>query len=171
MLVEEDTMASRRGTLRAGWVGQLLRLYPRAWRARYGAEVTELLLRHRVTLWTALDSPLAVVLQMSLVLLLLIAVAGSTAAVAVAVAHSDVGAGLLRFALLPAGVATAALAVGLLAGLALTALIFIEAPQVGFWPPLHFGDALVMLVAVLVATLGLRRGLRASRGVVGASAV
>jgi hypothetical protein len=316
MPVEEKTPVSSRETLRAEWVGQLLRLYPRAWRDRYGAEVTQLLQCHRVTLWTALDillgaldahvhpdllpgrltsmahrmrtgeiavfcafvlfclawlpltlvrdplpvwkaatgmhpelltlldlldlagliatlsilvgglpilvsalvqaarirrwrllllfaipllavavlvvyvvlalpasgarqsgapsaplTPLAVVLQISLVLLLLVAVAGSTAAVAVAVARSDVGARLLRFTLLPAGVATVALAGGLLAGLALTAFIFTEAPQVGFWPPLHFGDALVMLVAVIVAVLGLRRGIRASRGGVGASAM
>jgi hypothetical protein len=315
MPVEEKTPVSSCETFRAEWMGQLLRLYPRAWRDRYGTEVTQLLQRHRVTLWTALDlllgafdahvhpdllpgrltsmahrirtgeiavfcafvlfslawlpltlvrdplpvwkaaigihpdlltmldlldlagliatlavvvggvpilasallqaarlrqwrllmlfaipllavallavfavlalpasrarqsgapsaplTPLAVVLQISLLLLLLVAIAGSTAAVAAAVARSNVGARLLRFALLPAGVATVALAGGLLASLALTGLIFTEAPQVGFWPPLHFGDALVMLVAVIVAVLGLRRGIRASRGGVGASA-
>ena len=315
MQVDEKAHAASRQTPRAKWVGQLLRLYPRAWRDRYGAEVAELLQHHRITLWTALDillgaldahvhpdllpgrltsmahrirtgeiavfcafvlfclawlpltlvrdplpvwkaatgthpelltlldlldfagliatlavlvggvpilasalvqaarmrrwrllllfaapllaivvlavyvvlalpasgtrqsgapgaplTPLAVVVQISLVLLLLAAVAGSTAAVAAAVAHSDLGAGLLRFALLPAGVATIALAGGLVASLTLTALIFAEAPQVGFWPPLHVGDALVMLVAVIVAILGLWRGLRASRGGAAASA-
>ena len=314
MPVEEKTPVSRRETPRAEWVGRLLRLYPRAWRDRYGAEVTHLLQHHRVTPWTALDillgaldahvhpellpgrltsmvhrirtgeiaifcafvlfslawlpltlvrdplpvweaaigmhpelltmldlldlagliaalavlvggvpilasalvqaartrrwhllllfaipllagallgvfavlalpasgarqssapsaplTPLAVVLQIGLTLLLLATIAGSTAAVAAAVAHSDIGAGLLRFALLPAGVATVALSGGLLAALALTALIFIEAPEVGFWPPLHFAYVLVMLLAVTVAILGLRRGIWASRSGTGAS--
>jgi hypothetical protein len=33
----------------------LLRLYPRAWRERYGDEVASVLAEHRVTAWTALD--------------------------------------------------------------------------------------------------------------------
>ncbi len=37
------------------WVRQLLSLYPRAWRDRYGDEVAAVLAEHRVTQWTALD--------------------------------------------------------------------------------------------------------------------
>src|SRR5689334_16463793 len=37
------------------WTLRLLRLYPRAWRDRYGDEVASVLSEHRVTYWTALD--------------------------------------------------------------------------------------------------------------------
>jgi hypothetical protein len=109
-------------------------------------------------------TPLAVVLQLGLVALLLVAVGGSAAALAAAIGRSEVGAGLLRFALLPAGVATAALALGLLAAVALTALIFAEAPQVSSGPPLHVADLLVMFVAVVLAALALRHGIQATHG-------
>ena len=37
------------------WAPQLLRLYPHAWRDRYGDEMASVLAEHRVTYWTALD--------------------------------------------------------------------------------------------------------------------
>lgn len=37
------------------WAQRLLRLYPRAWRERYGDEVAAVLTQHRVSLWTVLD--------------------------------------------------------------------------------------------------------------------
>src|SRR5690348_16325664 len=37
------------------WAPRLLRLYPRAWRDRYGEEMASVLVEHRVTHWTALD--------------------------------------------------------------------------------------------------------------------
>jgi hypothetical protein len=109
-------------------------------------------------------SPLAIAVQLGLVMLLLVAVGGSTAAVAVAIGRSELGAGVLRFALLPAGVATAALGLGLLAAITLNVLIFVEAPQVSAGPLLHVADLLAMLAAVVLATVALRRGIRAARG-------
>lgn len=106
--------------------------------------------------------PIAV--QLGLVLLLLLAVGGSAAAIAAAIGHSEVSARALRFALLPAGIATGALALGLLAALALNALIFTEAPQVGFWPPMQVADVLAMLAAVVLAAFALRHGVQAARG-------
>lgn len=114
-------------------------------------------------------TPLAIVLQICLTLLLLVAVGGSTAALALAVAHSEVETRLLRFALRSAAVATTALAGGLLASLTLTALIFAEAPQVSFWPPLHAVDLLLMLAAVALASFGLSRGIQATRSPAGAT--
>jgi hypothetical protein len=108
-------------------------------------------------------TPLAVVLQLGLVVLLLVAVGGSTAAVAAAITRSEMGERILRFALLPAGIATLAITLGLLAGVTLSALVFTEAPQVGTWPPLQVGDALLMLLAAVLAGFALRRGL-AARG-------
>lgn len=37
------------------WVRWVLRCYPRAWRARYAAEMDAVLQQHQVTLWTVLD--------------------------------------------------------------------------------------------------------------------
>jgi hypothetical protein len=108
-------------------------------------------------------TPLAIALQLGLVVLLLVAIGGSAAAIAVAIGRSEVSAGVVRFALLPAGVATAALALGLLGAVALTALIFAEAPQVSSGPPLHVADLLVMLAAVVLAALALWHGIEAAR--------
>jgi hypothetical protein len=108
-------------------------------------------------------SALAVILQLGLVLILLLAAVGSAAAIAAAVSNSEVGEGLLRFGLLTAGAVTVALAVGLVAGISLTALIFLEAPQVSFFLPMHIADLLLMLFAVTLAGFGLRRGIQALR--------
>lgn len=105
-----------------------------------------------------------VAVQLALILLLLVAVGGSAAAIATAVGRSEVSDRALRFALLPAGVATTALALGLLAAVALNALIFTEAPAVGFWPPMQVADLLVMLAAVVIAVFALRHGMQAARG-------
>jgi hypothetical protein len=109
-------------------------------------------------------TPLAVVLQLGLVVVLLLAIGGSATAIAAAIGRSELRAGVLKFALLPAGIATAALALGLLGALALTIFIFTEAPQVSSWPPLHVADLLVMLAAAVLAAVALRRGVRAARG-------
>ena len=106
-------------------------------------------------------TPLAIGLQLGLVALLLLAIGGSVAAIASAVGRSELSERLLRFALLPAGLATIALAVGLGGAVALTALIFAEAPQIGSSPPLHAGVLLLMLAAVALAVL--RRGVGAAR--------
>lgn len=110
---------------------------------------------------TQMLQPIAV--QLALVLLLFVAIGGSAAAIATGIGHSEVSARTLRFALLPAGVATAALALGLLAAGALNALIFTEAPQVGFWPLMQVMDLLMMLVAVVLAAVALRHGIQAAR--------
>ena len=114
-------------------------------------------------------TPLAIALQLGLVVLLLVAIGGSAAAVAAAIGRSELAERVLRFALLPAGIATAALALGLLGAVALTALIFAEAPQVSSAPPLHVGDLLLMLAAVALAIVALQRGIRAARGGEGAA--
>lgn len=103
-----------------------------------------------------------ILVQLGLVLLPLVAVGGSAVAIAAAIGHSEVNARLLRFALLPAGVATAALALGLLAAATLNALIFTEAPQVSFWPPMQVADLVVMCAAVILAAFALRRGVQAA---------
>jgi hypothetical protein len=109
-------------------------------------------------------TPLAVALQVGLVVLLLGAVGGSAAAIAAAIGRSAVPAGLLRFALVPAGIAATALALGLLGAVALTVLIFADAPQVSAGPPLHVVDLLAMLISVILAALALRHGVQAGRG-------
>ena len=108
-------------------------------------------------------TPLAVVLQFGFVVLLLGAVGGSAAAIAAALAHTELGAGVLRCVLLPARVVTGALVLGLAGAVALTILIFVDAPQLSSWPPLHVGDLLLMLAAVVLAGAALRQGIRATR--------
>lgn len=102
--------------------------------------------------------------QIALVLLLVIAIGGSAAAIAAAMGRSELDERLLRFALLPAGIATAALALGLLAALALSMLIFSEAPQVSLGPLVQGADLVLMLTAAVLAVAGLRRGIQAARG-------
>jgi hypothetical protein len=114
-------------------------------------------------------TPLAIALQLGLVVLLLLAVGGSAAAVVAAIGRSEPSARLLRFALLPASVATIALALGLVGAIALTALIFAEAPQLSASPPVHAGILLLMLVAVALAIAALWRGITAARGGQGAA--
>lgn len=109
-------------------------------------------------------TPLAVILQLTLVLLVIAAVLGSTAAISAAIGRSELSERILRFALLPSGIAAVAMLTGLLAAWALLALIVTEAPQVGTWPPIEVVIALLMLAAVLLASIALRRGLEAARG-------
>ena len=78
------------------------------------------------------DAPftvVALILQFGFVLLLLAAVGGSTVAVALAVRRSRLSDRLLRFGLVPAGVVTFAMVVGLVATIILTVLVSVEAPQ------------------------------------------
>jgi hypothetical protein len=103
-----------------------------------------------------------VAVQIGLVLLAVLAVGGSAAAIAAAVGRSELDERTLRFALVPAGVATAALALGLVAAVALTALIYSEAPQVSLGSPVQVADLLLMLVAVVLAGAAVRRGVRAA---------
>jgi len=105
-----------------------------------------------------------IIVQLVLVTLPLVAVGGCAAAIAAAIGHSEVGVRALRFALFPAVVATAALALGLLAAVVLNALIFTEAPQVSFSPPMQVADLLVMFAAVILAAFALRHGIRAAHG-------
>jgi hypothetical protein len=103
-----------------------------------------------------------IALQIGLILLPLVAIGGSAAAVAAAIGRSELSLSMFRFALLPAGVATAALALGLLGAVTLTALLFAEAPQVSAWPPLQIGGLVVMLAAVILAAFALRHGVQAA---------
>lgn len=109
----------------------------------------------------ALWTPLAVVLQLLLVALVCGVVGGGTAAVALAIARTHVDGRILRFAVLPARLATVAMGVGLGATLVLTALSYREAPQLA--PGELVVCALVMLGALLLAVVALRRGARAVR--------
>lgn len=104
-----------------------------------------------------------ITLQVGLIILPLVAIGGSTVAVAAAIGRSELHLDMFRFALLPAGVATAALALGLLGAVALTAFLSTEAPQVNAWPPLQVGGLLLMLAAVGLAGAALRHGIQAAR--------
>jgi hypothetical protein len=101
-----------------------------------------------------------------LILLPVVAIGGSATTVAAAIGRSEPHLDVLRFALLPARVATAALALGLLGAVVLTALSFVEGPhpQVGAWSPLQVGGLLLMLAAVVLAGAALPRGIQAARG-------
>ena len=105
-----------------------------------------------------------IALQVGLIFLPLVAIGGSAVAIATAIGRSELSVDKFRFALLPAGVATVALALGLLGAIALTALLFAEAPQVSAWLPLQAGGLLLMLAAVVLAALALRHGIHAARG-------
>lgn len=52
---DKSARTGRHGNLSQRWAQRLLRLYPRAWRERYGDEVAAVLAQHRVSLWTLLD--------------------------------------------------------------------------------------------------------------------
>jgi len=108
-------------------------------------------------------TPLAFVLQMLLLLLFFVTVGGGVAAVSYAVARSDLSARLLRFALGPATVATVAMCLGLAANVVMSALIGVEAPELGAWGagPVAIG---LMVLGVALAAFALARGLRAARG-------
>lgn len=110
----------------------------------------------------ASDAPftlLAVALQFGLLAMIALAVVGSAAAIAVAVARSEPDARIVRYALIPAAVATLAMVFGLLATLALCTLTVMEASQLR-----SFGDGPVLFLmggAATLALLALRRGLHA----------
>ncbi|HEY7907739.1 MAG TPA: hypothetical protein VIC60_02650 [Thermomicrobiales bacterium] len=105
-------------------------------------------------------TPLAVVLQLGFFALVLLAIAGSTAAVAVAIARSEPDERMVRFALVPATIVTAAMGATLAAVLVLGLLIHRSAPQL--FPPWQLAVTLVLMgVATGVAATALRRGIRA----------
>ncbi len=108
-------------------------------------------------------TPLAVILQFALLLFAFAAVIASTVAIAGAFGRSELSERILRYALLPAGIAAVAMLAGLLAAWTLLALIVTEAPEIGTWPPIEVVIALLMLAAVLLASVALRRGLGAAR--------
>jgi hypothetical protein len=110
---------------------------------------------------TAPLTPLAVVLQGLLLLLFLGAVVGSTIAVALAIGRTQVPMGLLRFAVLPAGIATLAMGVGVGATLLLTVLSYQEAPQLA--PGNLAVCTLIMGGALLLAVAALRRAIGVAR--------
>ncbi len=105
------------------------------------------------------DAPftlLAVVLQLGLLVMIACVVVGSAAALAVAFARSEPNARMVRYALLPATVATLAMVSGLLGALALCTLTLVETPQLR-----SFGDVPVLFLmgaATVLATAALRRG-------------
>jgi len=105
-----------------------------------------------------------IALQISLIFLPFVAIGGSTVAIATAIGRSELSVDKFRFALLPAGVATVALVPGLLGAIALTVLLFAETPPARAWLPLQVGGLLLMLAAVILATLALRHGIHAARG-------
>lgn len=109
----------------------------------------------------ALFTPWAVALQLSLILLWLLAIGGSVIAVTVALSQSDLNEAILRFVMLPARITVGALILGLAGALALTVLIFAEAPQLSSWPPLQVGDPLLMCTAVVLAGTALRHAMGA----------
>ena len=108
-----------------------------------------------------MQQPIA--LQVGLIILPLVAIGGSAVAVMAAIGRSELSLDVLRFALLPAGVVTAALALGLLGAVALTALLFTEAPQVSAGQLLQVGGLILMLTAVVLAGAALRHGIQAAR--------
>lgn len=106
-------------------------------------------------------TPLAVVLQLVLLVLLAGVIVGSVVAVSLAIVRAQVEARLLRFALLPAGVALVAMVAGAGATLALTVLSYQEAPQLA--PGELAGCVVVMVGALGLAGVALGRGVRAAR--------
>ncbi len=108
-------------------------------------------------------TPLALALQFGLVALFLVAVAGGTGAVALAIARSELSERLVRFALAPAAIASVAIGVGVMAWLALTVLIWSEAPRLNSPGVLPF-IAAPMIFSLVIAVSALLRGLAAWRG-------
>jgi hypothetical protein len=106
-------------------------------------------------------TPLAVVLQLVLAVLLVGVIGGSTAAVAAAIVRTEIDTRILRFALLPALLATAAMGTGFGATVVLAGLSYDEAPQLA--PGNLAVCAAMMLGALILAIAALRRGLRAAR--------
>lgn len=107
-------------------------------------------------------TPLAAMLQLGFFVLFLLTIVVSVAAVARAVSRSDLGERVLRFALVPAAVATAALLAALVATAVLAALTISEAPEVGSGWTMAIVLAFA-LAAVVVSLAGLKRGWSAAR--------
>jgi hypothetical protein len=114
--------------------------------------------------WTQRQGPrpnapltlLAVLLQFGLIALIGLAVVASTTAIAVAIARGEPGARVLRFALIPAAITTAAMGAGALATLVLAALTAMKAPELGALGTVPV--ILMMATATALATTALRRG-------------
>jgi hypothetical protein len=106
-------------------------------------------------------TPLAFILQLSLLLLFVIAVILSVYAIARAVNRSTLDTRLLRLMLWPAAIITLAIGVGLAATIALTAFSYVDAPQLG--PGNLAAVAVVMGIATVLAVFALRRGVAAAR--------
>lgn len=110
----------------------------------------------------ASDAPfmlLAVALQFGLLAMIALAVGGSATAIIVAVTRSEPDTRMMRYALIPAAVATLAMVFGLLATLMLCMLTIMEAPSLR-----SFGDVPVLFLmggAAILALIALRRGLHA----------
>jgi hypothetical protein len=105
-------------------------------------------------------TPLAFLLQLSLVLFFLAALGGSVAAVAQAVSRSYVDLRLLRLMLWPAAGVTVSIGIAMAATIALTALSYMEAPQLV--PGNLLAMAILMALATLLAAFALRRGIIAA---------
>lgn len=112
----------------------------------------------------AANAPLtttAIVLQLGLLILTLVVVASTVAALALVVARSERNERLVRFALVPAGITTIGVLVGLGAAIALTILTTEEAPSVATSNIAPIVLAMMALAGVL-AVSALVRGVRAS---------
>lgn len=107
-------------------------------------------------------TPLAAALQLGFLVLFLLTVIGSVASVAWAVVRSDLSERVLRFALVPAAVATAALTAALVATAVLAALTLSEAPEIGA-PQTLVPVLALTLAAAVVSFAGLVRGWSAAR--------
>lgn len=105
-------------------------------------------------------TPLAAVLQLGFVALVLLTITASVAAVAVVVTRSEPDERIVRFALVPATVATAAMGATLVAVLALGLLIHRSEPVLFPTGWLAF-VLLLMAVATGIAAFALQRGLSA----------
>ena len=110
-------------------------------------------------------TPLTVIapaLRLALGLVVIIMLGACAATVISAVQRSDLSLPVARFALIPASIATLAMAVGTLGGLSLLALVNLEAQQLGAPVPLEAGVTLLLLAAAALASGALWRGVRAA---------
>lgn len=107
-------------------------------------------------------TPLAIVLQLGLLILLVAVIGGSVAAVALAVSRSRFSDRLLRFVLIPATMVTLGIIAGLVATIILIVLILMEAPQLAS-TSMMLVVMIFMLVAAVLASNALNRGIRANR--------
>lgn len=105
-------------------------------------------------------TPLAAALQIGFVAIVLLALGASVAALAVAIARSEPDQRIVRFALIPVGIVTAAMGATLVAVIVLGLLIRRATP--GLLPAGWLAIiVLLMAVATGIAAFALRRGLRA----------